>query len=491
MVMAVVIPEGAGRTSLDDGRIEQLTARLRVIARTCEQQRPIPSPSKHASASSVGQDFVDYRLPSGVRLLVIPDDTAAQLSVRALWLGGSRMDDARLSGASALIARLLPRGTRSRGAEPLDAEMADIAGTLEGISGADILGLRADFLASRWERGLELIADVLCNPLFAEEDVERERRVQLDLIRRRDEDPSALALRAFREALYGAHPYRQDGLGTLESVSALTRRRLLDHFRRSYKVATLTVAVVGAVSPARVAAKLQSLLGDSPSTVPAELPSPPKMPRRDAPLEITRFTPGSVAHVMLGYLGLRVGDPDRYALDVVAEILGGSSGGRLASAFQDGGIALGTVAVSYEAFEPGFFAVSAPVRPDADGDPDTDPIKAVVTRLRAQLARLIEQGVTPQELARARQLLVGRSALAFERRGAVAMALSVHGAFSETVASYRADSEELARVTLADVLRAARRVLVPAQEILVVVRPRQQEKPIVGINRISAEYNLR
>jgi zinc protease len=487
--MAVVIPEGgAGKTSLADGRIEQLTARLRVIARTCEQQMPIPSPSKRASASAVGQDFVDYRLPSGIRLLVIPDDTAAQVSVRALWLGGSRMDDARLSGASALIARLLPRGTRSRGAAPLDAEMADIAGTLEGIAGADILGLRADFLASRWERGLELIADVLRNPLFAEEDVERERRVQLDLIRRRDDDPSALALRAFREALYGAHPYGQDGLGTLESVSALTRRRLLDHFRRSYKVAALTVAVVGAVVPSRVAAKLQSLFGDSPpSTARAEFPPPPAIPRRDAPLEITRFTPSSVPHVMLGYLGLKVGDPDRYALDVVAEILGGSSGGRLASAFQDGGIALGTVAVSYEAFDPGFFAVSAPVRPDASADT----ITAVVTRLRAQLARLVDNGVTPEELARARQLLVGRSALAFERRGAVAMALAIHGAFSETVASYRADSEELARVTLADVVRAARRVLVPAQEILVIVRPQEQEKPIVGINRISAEYTLR
>lgn len=492
MVIAVVIPEAPVPSGRGGERIAQLSARLQGIVDACERQVAVPPPSRRAltSASTVGRDFVDYRLPAGVRLLVVPDDTASQVAVRALWPGGSRIDDARLAGASALIARLLPLGTRSGGASSLDAELTSIAGTMEGIAGADVLGLRADFLASRWERGLELVADVLRNPRFSEEDVERERRVQLDLIRRRDDDPAAPALHAFREAVYGAHPYRAEVLGTLESVSAVTRRRLLDHFRRNYRTAGLTIAIVGAVDPAQVAAKVQSLFGDpSPSSPPAtQVPETADgarramLPRRDAPLEILRSTPGPVGHVMLGYLGLAVADPDRYALDVIAQILNQSldpaPGGRLWDALPRAAIGPGRIAIlDYEAFDPGFFAVSVPVRPDA--------IETVVAGLRGELARMVEHGVNSDELERARQLLVGRSALAFERRGAVAMALSLHGAFGETIAGYRADSEALSRVTADDVLRVARRVLDPKGEVLVIVRPREPEGNRPAMNGLA------
>ena len=522
-------------------------ARLERVLAACEQRAPAPLPTRRASAAAVGQDDLEYRLTSGVRLLVIPDDTATQVSLRAVWSGGARTEDARLAGASALLARLLPLGTRSRRAEPLASEMTEIAGNLAGIAGPDVFGLRADFLATRWERGVELVVDVLRNPRFAEEDVERERRVQLDLIRDDEVAPAAVALRTFREALYGGHPYRRDPLGTVQSVSALTRRRLLDHYRRSYRPSSLTIAVVGAVPPSELANKLQTLFSDaSPAAPPAAAPAsvPPRVAVVGAPLVVERVvgrpggaggaggqvspqtasarhaagpTPGPSVptRVVLGYLGLTVLDPDRFAFDVLVELLSGRGptprapgragtdtseasetaapavGSRLAAVSAGVGVSESPAVLAEEAVDGGFLAISFQVDPDASVD-------EAVAALRRALATVTTPGAAPsaEEVAWARQLLVGRSALAFERRGAVAMALALHGALGENVPSYRRGSAGLAEVQVADVLRVARRVIDPGREVLVILRPEEQalgprerdEKSVARMNQIPAGF---
>jgi zinc protease len=481
-------------------------ARLERVLAACEQRAPAPLPTRRASAAAVGQDDLEYRLTSGVRLLVIPDDTATQVSLRAVWSGGARTEDARLAGASALLARLLPLGTRSRRAEPLASEMTEIAGNLAGIAGADVFGLRADFLATRWERGVELVVDVLRNPRFAEEDVERERRVQLDLIRDDEVAPAAVALRTFREAVYGGHPYRRDPLGTVQSVSALTRRRLLDHYRFSYRPSSLTIAVVGAVPPSELANKLQTLFSDASPAAPSvsdPVSVPPRVAPQGAPLVVERVvgrpggagaggqappqaasarrtagpTPGPSVptRVVLGYLGLTVQDPDRFAFDVLVEILTGR----------------GTPLLAEEAVDGGFLAISFQVDADASVD-------EAVAALRRGLATLTAPATAPtaEEVARASRLLVGRSALAFERRGAVAMALALHGALGESVPSYRRAGAALAEVQVADVLRVARRVIDPGREVLVIIRPEDQalgprerdEKSVARMNQIPAGF---
>jgi len=468
MVLAVVVPSADDARRSD--RVAKVSARLKAVVDACDQPTSAPLATASKSASTAGQDFVDYALPSGVRVLVIPDDTASQVSVRAVWSGGGRFEDGPLAGASALIASLLPLGTRTKGAQPIQMALTEIAGTLEGFSSADALGLRGEFLASRWERGLELMVDVLRNPLFAEEDVEGERRVQLNQIRLRDEAPSAFAQRLFREALYGPrHPYRHETLGTAESVSSLTRRRLLDHFRRYYPPHALTIAVVGAVSPARTAAKLQALFADV-RPAPREPGQVAVMPDRTAPIEIVRVGAKTTGHVMLGYPGLSLRDPDRYALDVLADALSAS---RTADV---------TVAAN-ESVEGGYFAMSMPVPPEAIDD--------TVANVRREIARVVEGGLAPGEIAKARDRLVGRRALAFERRAAVALSLSMHGAFSERGAAYRRDADELAKVKVEDVLRVAKRVLDPRREILVVVRPPNGDGPMSGMNRAPVRYTLR
>jgi len=529
VIVTVVLP--VSRDPPRDDRAAKLIPRLRAVAAGAEEATGHLAPNVEGGASpsgpgsgsaalgGSGRDGVEYLLPSGVRLLVLRDDTAPQLSVRAVWPGGLRTEDARLAGATSLLARLLPRATKTRGPEALTEDLAEVGGRLDGVAGVDSLALRGDFLGSHWERGLELLVDCVRNPRLLDDEIERERRVQLDAIRARDDDPTLLALRLFESTLYGRHPYAQDLLGTADTVAGLTRRRLINHYRRSYRPRDLTLAVLGAVEPERVAAKVQSLFADAPRlTGAADEASeagetgavgavgaasgrePPRVvvsvgarpPDRSEATEVFQLISKAQARVVIGYPGVTIRDPDRFALEVLAGALGGPDGQIVKALTEASGLAGVGEAVSHQAVDPGYFAIYAAARPDA--------VEALVVALRAHLRHVAEVGIPDPEVARARRILIGTRALALERRGAVAMALALRRALAasgtpgtraapgETGRSYRSDVDELGKVTAADVARVARRIIDPRREIVAVVRPRDNDRPTTSLLEAPPRY---
>jgi zinc protease len=404
-------------------------------------------------------------LPSGVRILVLRDASPGLVAVHAIWPGGTRYEDERSNGISNLLAILLPRGTRSRAGGELAAALEGMSGSLSGFSTRNSLGLRADFAVDQWERGLELVADCIANPRFAEDDLERERRVVLDRIRARDRNPVGLAFQLFSSALWTRHPYRLPELGTVDAVASLTRRRLVDHYRRYYGASGLTIAVVGDVTPSRVVGKIQALLGDL-SGVAADPAAVAGEPPRSEPQEVFRDSPADEAHVVLGYPGTTLRDPDGVTLEVLAELLSGPNG-RLAPALREArALTLGPTASSFEGIDPGSFAVYFACRPEG--------LEASVGAVRAELARVVERGVTQEEVVRARQRLVGTHAIRLDRRSAVAAALAFHEAQGLGWREFRRDADALARVTIADVQRVARKFLDPRREVVAVVRPNDE-----------------
>lgn len=484
--VAVTLPAARGTAARADDRGPRLVARLRATVAGAGARAPVAA-AKAARGADV-RNIETFRLPSGVRLLILPDDTADQVSVRAVWSGGARIEDAHLTGAASLIARLLARGTKTRAPEQLAAELADVGGRLEGFAGLDVLGVRSEFLASRWEHGLDLLVDCLRNPRFAEEDVEQDRRVVLEAIRVRDKDPANVARRLFEDVVYAGRPYHDDALGTSESVAALTRRRLLDFFRAAYGPSNLTLAIVGAVDPARVADRVQALFADAPPAS-REAAAPPGASALAAPLgnggpaaapseprQAVRFGAPGQARLVLGFPGLTPNDPDRLALDVIAEILG-RPGQRLAALRDARGLLEDVEVRSTVSADGGTFAVRAAVRPEL--------LELAVAAARGELARLLEAGVTPDELAAARQALIARRALAFQHRGSVALALALGATLGDPTRSLRRDLEDLGKLKPEDVLRAARRVLDPRREVLAVVRP---QAPRLGAINLPATF---
>jgi len=216
---------------------------------------------------------------------------------------------------------------------------------------------------------------------------------------------------------------------------------------------------VGDIDAQRVVAKLQALFADARPPLASPPPSPPAPNPSDAPTEVFALAPKDEAHVVVGYAGLGLRDPDRRAVDLLARILGGPTG-RLASEL--GGTSLAE-ATAWSGVEGGALAFDLASTPGALDD--------AVASLRAALARVVAAGFTAPEVDRARAALVGADARGLESRVAVAFALARDEAFGLGVGAYRRAPAQLAAVTPDAVTRVARRLLDPRLEIVAVVRP--------------------
>jgi zinc protease len=413
-----------------------------------------------AAPTEVGGDVVRAVTPSGLRILVLRDRGAPLVAIEAAWSGGARAEDAGSNGAGALIAALLDRGTRTRSADQIGADARALGGTLAGFSDRSHLGMRAEFLPAGWARGLALLADCLLRPSFPAGEVDGSRRVVVDRARASDGDPAWGAARLFREALWPGHPFRLDPLGTAASLAGLGRLRLLEHYRRHYPVSRLVVSVVGDVDPKAVVGTLTALTAGAAAGTPP--PDVAPEPAHLAPVALFRGTSKDVAQIMLGYPGPNAHDPDRLAIDVLAEALG-TPGGPLDRALAGTPGVFGFASAAAEGSDPGELSVAVTCAPAAVDD--------VVAALRGALAGVAASGFGADAVATASRRLAGARALELRSPSAIADALALDEAYGFPVMSYRRVPAALAAITAADVNRAARRFLDPQRETIAVVRP--------------------
>jgi zinc protease len=487
LTIAVALPDGVpvGR----DETAAALAPRLEAMAAAAPALA-----DKHATARPPavgGGDAVRFVTPAGVRVLVLSDGSAPLVSVQAAWVDRAEGVETPVDDAAPVIAALLERGTRTRSAPDVAAEILAVGGVLKGFVAPGALGLRADFLPQHLGRGLALVADCLARPAFSEQELDGAQRAAL--ARTRDEaragDTAArAALRLFGETLWPDAARRAEG----DTPPALGRFALLDRYRRRYPLSRLVVAVVGNVDPAAVAALLANAFPanapDAPrvlaaptapaaAVVPATVASPPAPAATASPLPaargqgqgegpaatVFRVSTGVDSAAVVGYPTFAPADPNRASIEVLAEILAGE-GGRLASALSDERtLACRIGARVAPAPAPGYLAISVTCPPAR--------LDAGVAAVRAALAQVAATGATPDEVGRAARRLVGARAAALRTRIAVADALVRDEGWGLPMLTYRRTSATLARVTAADVARAAQAALDPRRQIIAVVHP--------------------
>jgi zinc protease len=468
LTLVAVVPEAPpgkkGRAGAADVE-EELRERLLAVGRDTAAAVARRHPASAARAADADEFELEV-LPSGAHLIIKRDPSVAVVAFRAVWLGGLRYEDVRSNGISNLLAGLLTRGTKSKSGEEISREVEGMAGAIGGFSGRNSFGIRAEMLSRHWERGLEILADCVQNPAFSEEEVEKERRRVLAVIQAQEDNLSGVAFRLFNQAFFKRHPYRLDALGTTASVSGLTRRRLVEFYRRHVAPETMTLAVVGDVDPQRVKAKVRALFGGGgrPAQPAPEVATEPPRPA-GGPEQVFKFLNRQQAHIVVGFPGTTVKHPDRFALEVLATVLSGQ-GGRLFSELRDKrALAYHVSSFSLEGLDPGTFAVYMATGPEN--------IDAALAGIRAEIRKIAEQPVPEVELDRARRYLVGTHEISMQRRSAVASTVAFHECYGLGWAEFRRYAPGVLAVKSADVQRVAREYLDWSKAVIAVVKPEE------------------
>jgi zinc protease len=438
----------------------------RSAAASASRRRVTPAPAPRPAAAGprtrAAAGLASYELGGGVRLHVSPRHDVPVVGVRAALRGGLLAESRATSGITQLTTELWLRGTRERSAAELARDVEHLAADLDGFAGRNSLGLTLDVTSDRLEAGLDLFAEVLLAPAFDPEEIERQRRDTLAAIARREDRLGVRAFDLLQAALYRDHPYGLPVVGTAESVAALDRASLVEHHARLVRAPNLVVGVAGDVEPEHMAEWLAARLAElSPST--QAIAEPPEEPGPDETREIELRKDREQAHLALGFRGLTVADPDRHALEVLAQLLAGQ-GGRLFLELRDRkSLAYSVSAMNVEGLAPGFFATYIATSPER-----LDEARAGMVD---ELQRTLDAPPDAAALDRARRYLIGSHLIDGQRSGSRALHValdSLYGLGPDWGDRY---AEAIASVTAEDVLRVARRVVRLDRAVVATIRP--------------------
>lgn len=403
-------------------------------------------------------------LSNGARLLVRTNSDVPLVALRAAFLGGSLRETRDFAGIFHLLSSSFVRGTRSRDVFEIAHGVDAIGGQVDGFAGRNSFGLKGEFLSKYLEDGLELFAEILCQPAFPASELAKLREDTLAALRQRRDHPGSYAMRLFEEALYGQHPLALDPLGTTRSLRRLTRTELLRTFGVFARPESLCVAAVGDVDPEAVIDFFQTSLSHlgGAGKLPAE-PARPITHRR--PVHTRATLPVEQTHVVVGFLGTTVRSSDRCALRVAHSLLSGQ-GGRLFRRLRDElGLAYSVESTCVEGLHPGYVAAHAA----------TSPNRAELARecLLAEFARIAAGDFTQREFDDARRKLVGGFEISLQENAFQAAQLAldeIYGLGHRGLESYPGD---ILAVSPQEVTAAARSYFDPHGHVSAVVGPKR------------------
>ena len=278
-------------------------------------------------ATATRSDIHSYELGDGAALHVIPRREVPVVAGRAAFLGGLLSEDAATSGLTHFLISMWLRGTRSHSTADFARASENVAAEVDGFCGRSSFGATFETPVDALEPALELFSEVLLEPAFDADEIERERGDTLAAIERREDRLGQKAFLLFAETHFRTAP--------LPAIAARHRRQRRVVRRGAGRRApsalvrapNLSLAIAGDVDPDEVAVRLSAHLGSLPGGD-DETPTPPIEPPpreiREAELRKDR----AQAHLVIGFRGLSVYDDERFHLEVLSQLLAGQ-GGRL------------------------------------------------------------------------------------------------------------------------------------------------------------------
>lgn len=410
-----------------------------------------------------GVQWVD--LPSGIRLRAVVDKRVPIAGGWLVWPGGLRLEDKRRHGQTPLMAELLTRGCEAVDGDTLARQIDGLAAVLDGFSGRSSAGLHLECMAADLPTVLRRALQCATAPSFDAYELDEERRVALADFEAEDDDLGKVAVRDVMQRLYAGHPFRFRRRGTPETLARQTSATLRKAWAQRYPVSRMVIGLAGDVDLDAVAALVESEVaaaadGDVATRWPQWPRATLKMPAASGRAQVIRRAKEQ-AHIALAYRGLKIGDPRSPALEVLTAVLGGQSGRLFMRLREEEGLVYHVGASASEGIDAGDVLVYA-----ATGQ---DKVERARAAIETQLDAVASDGITVEELARARAWLAGQYDAGLERRGRLASVVAFDEAFGLPIGNGFRYTQRIGRVTRRAVRDIARALLATEHQISTIV----------------------
>lgn len=403
-----------------------------------------------------------FDLPNGLRLLVKEDHRLPFVEFRAALKGGVLVENSKNNGLTQLASKMLMQGTQKRTAEQIATEIESVGGSIDTFGGNNSFGVNAEVMSSDFEIGLDLLADVLLNPVFPEDAFSREQEIQLAGIKEQNDHMLQTGSRMMRRALFGETTYGLNSIGSEESVQAIQVSDL-QKFHREFAVPNNCVlSIFGDVDPEEVKAAVGKVFADWKSQSHSAEKFSKSVPlNRIQRVEDTRDKKQAV--LLIGFPGVTIFDQDRYALELMQESCSDLGSRLFVRVREKLGLAYFVGAQHFLGLAPGYFAFYVGTMPEK--------LSLVETELLKEAALLRTEGLTEEELKRAKAKIIGQKKIGRQDLGSYAMSAALDELYGLGFNYSDGDDAKYEAVTGEQIKAAAKKYLREDALAIAVVKP--------------------
>src|SRR5271169_4408847 len=392
-------------------------------------------------------------LANGLVVITEPMEHVHSVSV-GIWLrNGSRREPAELNGISHFIEHMVFKGTTRRTAEDIAREVDSVGGMLDAFTSKEMVCFNTRVLDEHLPKAFDVLADMVLDPLFAEDEIDREKSVILEEIRMTQDNPEDLVHELFTQNFWSPHSLGKPILGTPETVSSFSRDTLRDWFTNKYAPNNMVITAAGHLTHAQ----LVDLVSERFSELPAAKLDPAEG-KPEAAQHVTLRTKHELeqVHLCLGVPALPMTDKRRFAVAVLNNVLGGGMSSRLFQNIRERqGLAYATFSELSSYRDTGLLAVYAGT--------SLETADKVVQSVLDEFRRLRDEPLNEEEMRRAKDHLKGATLLALEGSGQRMSSLARYHIYFDRYFSPAELIVMLERVTPEDVQQLAREFFQPGR----------------------------
>ena len=350
---------------------------------------------------------------SGLRIVTeeVPSVRSAAVGI---WVNvGSRDEAPATAGASHFLEHLLFKGTTSRTALEISSSIESVGGEMNAFTSKEYTCFYARVIDTDLPMAIDVVSDLITSSIVTALDVDAERKVVLEEIAMRDDDPSDLVHDLFSDTYYGDTQIGRPILGTIDSIKGMSRNTVFNYYKKKYLPQDLVVAVAGNIKHKKVVAMVEQAL--SRDNFLDELAAPeirPNIPIRNTKQQSVGllYKKSEQAHMFYGMEGVSRADERRFAMGVLSAALGGGMSSRLFQEIREKrGLAYSVYAYAQQFAGSGVLGFYAGCNP-------TKAIE-VVEIIRSVLSDVADNGMTHEEIERAKGAVRGSLVLSQEDTG--------------------------------------------------------------------------
>ncbi|MGB0035445.1 MAG: pitrilysin family protein [Candidatus Acidiferrales bacterium] len=346
-------------------------------------------------------------LSNGLVVITEPMEHVHSVSV-GIWLRtGSRREPAELNGISHFIEHMVFKGTARRTAEDIAREVDSVGGMLDAFTAKEMVCFNTRVLDEHLPKAFDVVADMVLEPKFAQEDIDREKSVILEEIGMTQDNPEDLVHELFTQNFWHAHSLAKPILGTPETVSAFTRESLQDWFRQRYAPNNMVITAAGHLTHAQLVDLVAERFA---KLAPAENALPDAKPAASPHITLRAKHELEQVHICIGVPALPMTDRRRFAVSVLNNVLGGGMSSRLFQNIRERqGLAYAIFSELNSYRDTGLLSVYAGT--------SLETAAQLVHSVLQEFRRLKDEPLGEEELRRAKDHLKGATLLALEGTG--------------------------------------------------------------------------